>query len=177
MPIYTKKGDRGNTGLFGDSEKRVSKASLRVEAIGAVDELDSFLGVTASFSENPEVVQLIKSIQRNLLTVGSALAGSGLEFTKRETTKLEKLIDTWDSELPPLKNFVLPGGSVVSAHLQYCRSLARRAERRVVALSKVEKVASQIMMYLNRLSDFFFVFARKVNSDLRIEDEVWKGRK
>ena len=175
MPIYTKKGDRGRTCLFDSKTKRVDKDSLRIVAIGAVDELNSFIGLTASLSEDKEVKVLLKPTQRNLLTIGSSLAGSGLKFTKRETTKLEKLIDGWDKELPPLTNFILPGGSVVSSHLHCCRSLTRRAERRVVALSNTEDVSPQILMYMNRLSDFFFQMARKVNNDLNLEDETWAG--
>lgn len=177
MPIYTKKGDKGKTSLFAPKEIRVDKDSLIVEAIGAVDELDSFIGVTKTFSENPETRKLLSEIQENLLTVGSSLAGSGLKISKSKTTTLEKKIDLWDSQMPKLANFVLPGGTALGAHLHYCRSLARRAERRIVALSKVQKLNPNILMYANRLSDFFFVLSRKTNHDHQINDELWVGRK
>lgn len=173
MPIYTKKGDKGKTSLFAPKEIRVDKDSLRVEAIGAVDELDSYIGVTKESTEDKTFKKLLGEIQENLLTVGSSLAGSGLKISKRETTKLEKQIDEWDKVLPPLKNFILPGGSKTAAHFHFCRSLARRAERRVVSLSREEKVSPQVMMYMNRLSDFFFMCARKVNHGLGVEDETW----
>ncbi|QQS39180.1 cob(I)yrinic acid a,c-diamide adenosyltransferase [Candidatus Woesebacteria bacterium] len=174
MPIYTKKGDKGNTSIFSPKEMRVSKDSLRIEAIGTVDELNSFLGVAISCCENKKHVQLIKLIQSNLLTVGSCLAGSSLKISKRETTKLERQMDIWESEMPKLTNFILPGGTKAASSLQYCRSLTRRAERKVVAYSKVGKVSPQVMMYINRLSDFFFMFARYVNFQNAVEDEVWK---
>lgn len=174
MTIYTKKGDKGKTSLFLPKEMRVDKDSLRVEAIGAIDELDSYLGVAKSSTENRELIQLIEVVQRNLLTTGSSLAGSSLKITKRDVTKLEKQIDEWDGKLPKLSNFILPGGTELSAHLHYCRSLARRAERRVVSLSKHEKVAPQILMFVNRLSDYFFQMARFANFISSVEDEVWK---
>lgn len=172
MSIYTKTGDKGKTGLFGCKD-RIGKDSPRIEAIGAVDELNSFLGITVSVSEDREVVLLLKEIQESLLTIGSILAGSSLKFSKARTTKLEKLIDKWEKDLPVLKNFVLPGGAQTASYLQFCRSLTRCAERRVMSLSRVEKVTPQVLMYMNRLSDFFFMFARKVNFELKIRDEVW----
>jgi len=177
MPIYTKKGDKGQTSLFLPKEMRVDKDSLRIEAIGAIDELDSYLGVAKTSTENTEIVQLIEEVQRNLLTVGSSLAGSKLKITKREVTKLEKRIDVWDKALPDLTNFILPGGSALSGHLHYCRSLARRAERRVVSLSKHEKVPAQVLMFVNRLSDYFFQMARFANHSLGVEDQLWNPKK
>ena len=117
---------------------------------------------------------MIEVVQRNLLTTGSSLAGSKLKITKREVTKLEKQIDMWDKELPKLTNFILPGGTTLASHLHFCRSLARRAERRVVSLSKHEKVAPQVLMFVNRLSDYFFQMARYTNFVSGVEDEVWK---
>lgn len=177
MSIYTKKGDKGETGLFDKEKGRVSKDSLRVEAIGSVDELNSFLGVCASLSESPETTSIIKEIQKDLLTIGSITAGSKLKFFKNKTTRFEKIIDEIEAKLPPLKNFIVPGGTNLASHLQYARSLSRRAERRMVALSKVEKVRPQVLTYLNRLSDTLFMLAREANFREGVKDELWVGGK
>ncbi|OGM05990.1 ATP:cob(I)alamin adenosyltransferase [Candidatus Woesebacteria bacterium GWB1_43_5] len=185
MVIYTKKGDGGTTSLYDKSSvqrTRISKSSLIVGALGAVDELDSYLGVCASFCENPKTYELIQRVQKNLLRIGAIIAGSGLKFARSETSKLEKIIDELEGKLPVLKNFVVPGGSKISAHLHYARALARRAERRVVALSKDrpaggKKLSPHILSYLNRLSDFLFMLARKTNRDAGMGDEVWVGKK
>jgi len=177
MSIYTKKGDSGTTAMFdssGDQRQRVDKDTLQVEAIGCIDELDSFIGITKENTENVNYQKILNSIQRDLLTIGSILAGSGLRFPVTKTKYLEKLIDEWEGNLPVLKNFIVPGGTKISASLHYCRSLTRRAERRVVSLNKAKEVKPQVLQYLNRLSDFFFMFSRKVNWDMGIEDEVWK---
>ena len=180
MVIYTKRGDKGKTSLYDDASSqrvRVSKSSLSVEALGAIDELNSFLGVTKTFYKDNKNSNLISDIQKNLLTIGSILAGSKLRFSKTNTKHLERLIDDLEGELPVLKNFVIPGGSSLSAHLQYSRSLTRRAERRVVALSEITKVKPQVLEYLNRLSDFLFMLARKANFEAKFKEEVWIGRK
>lgn len=175
MPIYTKKGDKGETGLA--TGIRISKDSLKIRAIGGVDELDSQLGFAKSFSEDKKTVQIISDIQKNLLTIGSILAGSGLKFSKSKTIKLEKTIDAWDKALPPLKNFILPAGTSLAAQLHVCRSSARHAEREITALAQVEKVSDSIKMYINRLSDFLFMFARFVNFNEKIKEEIWKRKK
>ena len=168
MAIYTKRGDRGQTSLYDRQNKqniRIDKNSLRIEAIGAIDELNSFLGI----------ISQVKEIQKDLFVIGSILAGSELKFFRSKTKKLEKTIDKLEGELPFLKNFIIPGGSKDSAYFQYARALARRAERRVVALSKVERVKPQILSYLNRLSDYLFILARYANFGEGIKEEVWKG--
>ena len=175
MSIYTKKGDKGETGLA--TGIRVSKNSLKIRAIGSVDELNSFLGFAKSFSEDKKTTQIISDLQKNLLTIGSILAGSGLRFSKSKTTKLEKTIDIWDKTLPTLKNFILPGGTHLAAQLHVCRSSARHAERKITALGEVEKVPDSIKMYMNRLSDFLFMFARFVNFNEKVKEEVWIGKK
>lgn len=180
MAIYTKRGDKGQTSFFekGNTQRvRVDKDSLKVEALGAVDELNSFLGVVKTQTENKFIIFEIEKVQGNLLTIGSKTAGSGLSFSKTKTMYLERIIDEIEGKLPVLKNFVIPGGSVSSGLLQYSRSLARRAERRMVALSKEEKIAPSVLSYLNRLSDFLFMLARKANFDVEIGEEVWIGRK
>lgn len=180
MVIYTKRGDKGKTSLYDkDSTQRdrVSKDSLRVRAIGALDELNSYLGVVIASSQNPNLIGRLKEVQRNLFTIGSILAGSKLRFFKTKTHELEKEIDKLEGELPVLKNFILPGGADPAAHLQYARSISRRAERAVVSLSKKDPVKPQILTYLNRLSDYLFMMARSVNHKLDISEETWVGGK
>lgn len=180
MAIYTKKGDRGTTALYDPKSaqlNRVSKDSLRVRAIGAVDELDSFLGLAKVFCIDPKTAKIIANIQKDLLTIGSSLAGSKLKITVAKIKNLEKLIDIWEGELPALSNFILPGGSSLAAQLHVCRSAARRAEREITALAEVERVADNTKAYVNRLSDFLFMLSRKVNFDNQIEDEIWVGKR
>lgn len=181
MPIYTKKGDKGETGMISQNPEekiRISKNSLKVRAIGAIDELDSFLGLAKAFAESDiTVMKIITFIQRDLLTIGSILAGSGLKFPKSRTTKLERMIDKWDSQLPKLSNFILPGGTNLGAQLHVCRSATRRAEREVTALSELEPIHDNIKMYINRLSDFFFQFSRFVNYQAKVKEEIWVGKK
>jgi cob(I)alamin adenosyltransferase len=180
MTIYTKRGDKGKTGLYDEAStqrERVSKDTLRIRAIGAVDELNSFLGLAISFSEDQKLNTQLKEIQRDLFTIGSILAGSKLRFFKTKTKRLEKVIDKLEGDLPVLRNFVLPGGSQVASHLQFARALARRAEREVVSLSVLEPVKPRILMYLNRLSDYLFMLARDVNKKTGVKEEVWVGRK
>ncbi len=184
MPIYTKKGDKGETGLFSHNPEqkiRISKNSLRVRAIGAIDELDSFIGVAKSFTENKSYLKILSDLQRDLLTIGSILGGSGLKFSKAKTNKLEKMIDKWDSVLPRLNNFILPGGTNLGAQLHVCRSATRHAEREIAALSEqlalsgAEGVHDNIKMYINRLSDFMFQFSRFVNFEAKIKEDIWVG--
>lgn len=178
MPIYTKKGDKGETGLFSENEEkiRISKDSLQIEAIGAVDELNSYLGVATSFCANPETRIFIEKIQTNLFTINSIMAGANLKFSKTQTTLLEKAIDKIDKKIPKLTTFVLPFGSRFATHLMYARAMARRAERRVVALGKFKKVRPNILQYLNRLSDMIFTLFREANFEADIKDIPWKGR-
>lgn len=180
MAIYTKRGDRGKTSLYDKASTqrgRVSKDSLRIRAIGAIDELNSYLGVVISTSEDSDLNNKLKEIQRNLLTIGSILAGGKLIFSGAKTTRLEKEIDELEGKLPLLKNFILPGGGKVSSHLQYARALSRRVERIVVSFNEQMKIKSQILAYLNRLSDYLYILARVVNYKNNISEEVWVGRK
>lgn len=177
MTVYTKRGDKGETSLFSDKfgSKTVSKDSVRISAIGAVDEVNSYLGVVITFSENGKLDKELEVVQNNLFTVGSVLAGSDLKFSKTKSTSLEKQIDKMEKELPPLKNFILPGGTRLAGLLHFARSLARRAERRVVALSTIEEVNSNILVYLNRLSDYLFTLARYENFRLGVSEKTWNG--
>lgn len=156
---------------------RVSKNSLIVNALGAIDELNSFIGIAASLSGDQGLVRVLQEIQKNLLTIGSITAGSELKFFGSKTKKLEKLIDNLEGKLPPLKNFVVPSGSPVATHLQYARTLARRAERAIVALKTEVKVKPHVLEYMNRLSDALFMLAREENYKLNIKEEIWQGKK
>ena len=180
MAIYTKKGDKGETSLFDkDSVQniRISKDSLRIRAIGAIDEANSSLGVVVSFSSDKRLNKKITRIQTELFTIGSILAGAKLRFSKTRTRVLERYIDELEGSLPILRNFVLPGGNPVAAHLQLSRTLVRKAEREMAALSGTEPIIPQILTYINRLSDFLFMLARKANHDAGIKELVWVGRK
>lgn len=156
---------------------RVAKDSFKVEALGAIDELNSYIGVVKSKCKSKELENILGQIQRNLLKIGSTIAGSKLRFSSVQTKRLEQLIDGLEGKLPVLKNFVIPGGTMVAARLQYARTLARRCERRIVALSKAEEVKPQILAYLNRLSDALFMLARRENYKEGIGDEIWVGKK
>ncbi|MCB9221392.1 MAG: cob(I)yrinic acid a,c-diamide adenosyltransferase [Ignavibacteria bacterium] len=182
MKIYTKTGDDGTTGLF--NGKRVSKAALRVEAYGTVDELNTVVGLAYSF-ECPEPVKSeLKHIMNILFTVGADLAtpidqyikSQAIERTSEvEITRLEEAIDRYDEDLKPLKNFILPGGHHSAAFLHNARTVCRRAERLTVELASTEKINDNIIKYLNRLSDYFFAAARYVNHLTGVEDVIWKG--
>ncbi len=174
MAIYTKRGDKGKTGLMSSNEQ-VSKSSAQIKTIGAIDELNSFLGVVVSNSQDLSVSKMLINIQKDLLTIGSILAGSKLRFYKTRARRLETAIDKMEGELPVLKNFIVPGGSKLASNLHYARSLVRHAERKVVELSKTGPINSQILIYLNRLSDFLFMLARKVNNSSGIKEEIWKS--
>lgn len=177
MSIYTKKGDKGETGLFrkvDGKSVRVSKSSCNTRAIGAVDEIDSFLGIIISVSENEDLKIRLLRVQENLLTVGSILAGSHLKISSAETRRLEKEIDEFDKTLSPLTNFIYPGGILTASLLQFARTLARRAEREVVGFNEEEKIPAGVLKYLNRLSDYLFTLARAENQKMNFVEKVWK---
>jgi|SRR3989344_2671912 len=162
MKIYTKTGDKGNTGTF---YGRINKGDQLTEALGAVDELNSWIGLCRVRISKLETE--LRRVQTNLLIIGSGLAGSGKRLGNEETVRLEKLIDKLTDELPKLSNFIYPVGE-----LQVARGVCRRAEREVVALGTKDK---KISRYLNRLSDALFVMGRWVNHKLKIPEEVWRG--
>lgn len=181
MKIYTKTGDSGSTSLIGGT--RVSKDNLRIEAYGTVDELNAFLGLLADQPVNQGRLFFLRSIQERLFTLNSALASESEntafnipDLKAEDIEALEKAMDEMDAELPALRNFILPGGhaSVSIAHI--ARTVCRRAERNVVALSQSEFVAELIPIYLNRLSDYFFVLGRKMSAELEIEEVKWRPR-
>ncbi|MGH7467489.1 MAG: cob(I)yrinic acid a,c-diamide adenosyltransferase [Longimicrobiales bacterium] len=181
MPrIYTKTGDTGETGLFGGG--RVSKANIRVEAYGAVDELNSFIGWVLAQGEEPGRNAWLQSIQADLFTLGAQLASPEPARGRKPTVpdlpnsrvaELEQWIDQLEAGLPDLRNFILPGGSHVGAALHVARTVCRRAERRVVALSQTEAVNAATVIYLNRLSDLLFVMARAANRRAGAPELAW----
>ncbi len=174
LKIYTRTGDQGKTSLYGG--KRVSKSNQRVCAYGTVDELNSLLGMVCTQLSDKKVKPVVLRIQHDLFTIGASLAGSEitLEHLKKRVEEIELQIDSFDQELPQLKNFILPGGMLCGALFHFARSVCRRAEREVIALSQEESVNSVIIVYLNRLSDFLFVCARYVNQKQSLEETIWK---
>jgi cob(I)alamin adenosyltransferase len=179
MKIYTKTGDKGSTSLLGGT--RVEKHDLRIEAYGTVDELNAVTGLLKDKAGDHLNVELFKDIQNNLFVIGSGLAAEkdDLPFevpVLRENAEadLEKDMDRMDGELLPLRNFVLPGGheQVSLAHL--ARTVCRRAERRVAALMHEENKGKEALIYLNRLSDYYFTLSRFLTQRLKVEETPWK---
>lgn len=178
MSVYTKRGDKGKTSLYdakNAQDKRVSKNSLVINAIGSVDEVNSFLGVVATVVSESDFKNDIYEIQRNLFTIGSILAGAKLKLPEDVTKVLEKEIDEMEGTLSVLGGFILPGGTSLSAYLHYARSLVRRAERTLVALPN-SSLDPSVLVYINRLSDYFFMKAREANFQNQIEEIPWKNK-
>lgn len=173
MKIYTKRGDKGKTGLYSNKGK-VSKNSLIIKALGKLDQLNSFLGIVVSLEGDKKLKLILKEIQRNIFIISSIIAGKTLNFGIRKTIKLESIIDDLDRKLPKLHDFILPGGSKTGSYLHFCRSLARESETIVVALNEKAKVKSSILKYLNRLSDTLFILARYVNFCAGMKEERWR---
>ncbi len=172
--VYTKTGDKGQTSLVGGA--RVSKSSLRVQAYGEVDELNSVIGLARCGLRDKEIDDVLGMIQNELFTLGADLA-SPLEIEvprigQSLVTKLEELADRFLAQLEPLKEFILPGGSTSGASLHLARAVARRAERRAVALSEIEQLNAQTIVYLNRLSDLLFILARVANHRAGISEKM-----
>ena len=177
--IYTRTGDKGSTAL-GDGT-RVPKCSTRVTAYGTVDELNSIAGLARIYAQEP-LDAMLATIQNDLFDTGADLCrpgysssekpGSCLRITPDQVARLEQEIDAANTKLSPLKSFILPGGSALSAYLHQCRTVARRAERCCIELKKTEDVNQEVIRYLNRLSDWFFVMARIAN-DNGCKDVLW----
>ncbi|MGC3946261.1 MAG: cob(I)yrinic acid a,c-diamide adenosyltransferase [Chryseolinea sp.] len=179
MKIYTRTGDEGSTALFGGS--RVSKADMRIDAYGTIDELNAFIAVVRDQEVNKKREHFIIQIQERLFTVGSMLATvPGNTKVKipllvdNDATSLEDAIDQMEAHLEPLRNFVLPGGHVSISHCHVARTVCRRAERKIVALNQIETVDPIIIKYINRLSDYLFVLARAMASELNVVETPWK---
>ena len=181
MKIYTKTGDKGDTGLFGGG--RVSKTHPRVEAYGDVDELNACLGMARAVEMMPRVDEVLVGIQRDLFAIGALLATPDREKMKRHLEKasiderrvseLERAIDDGDAELEPLKSFIVPGGTPKAASLHVARTVCRRAERRVIALMPAEEIPEIVVVYLNRLSDLLFTLARVANRRAGAGEVTW----
>jgi cob(I)alamin adenosyltransferase len=177
VKIYTKTGDSGETGLLGGD--RIAKDSHRINVIGTLDELNAYVGVTL-LSPLPSLVQFrLSSLQNHLFDIGSELAcppGGKFALTSVEdnhTLTLENEIDKMTSELPELKNFILPGGTPGASHLHYIRSLARRLERNLLELHRVDPIRPQLLQFVNRLSDWLFCAARYSNAKDNVSDVAW----
>lgn len=182
MKIYTKTGDKGQTGLFGG--ERVPKHHLRIESYGTVDELNSFVGLVRDQKMDERSYDTLIEIQDRLFTLGSMLAtpdekGGKIKIPKlviSDVEFLEKEIDFMNESLPPLKSFVLPGGHTTVSYCHICRTVCRRAERLATALAENEMVDELVLIYLNRLSDYFFTLARKLSQDLNANEVEWVPR-
>ena len=183
--VYTKKGDKGNTDIIG--EKNVLKSDLRVVCYGEVDELNSCIGFCCALIQsndalkNEEILESLKIIQNNLFNLGTMIAVSNTidskdfpEIDSKNIQFLEGLIDLYNQDLPSLKSFVLPSGSKVGAYFHVCRTVCRRVERNCVALSQSTNLDLNIIVYLNRLSDLLFVYARWANNKLGKTENLWK---
>jgi cob(I)alamin adenosyltransferase len=179
VKIYTRTGDRGETTLFDGT--RVSKADPRVDAYGAVDELNAALGLAAAHGTDAQITDLLTSIQRDLHAVGARLADPAHRIAarvekaavdERAVARLEGVIDLLESELPPLTRFILSGGCAAGAALHVARTVCRRAERQVVSLGP-KAVEPEVLEYLNRLSDLLFVMARSVNRRAGVAEAQW----
>jgi cob(I)alamin adenosyltransferase len=181
VKIYTKSGDEGTTGLLGS--RRVPKDDVRIESYGTVDELNAVLGVARANGLDPALDQLVAQLQDELFVVGSALADPDPRgpfhnaIDSSHVSRLEGVIDALEVELPPLSNFILPGGSPPAAALHLARTVCRRAERLVVRLARQPggDVPATLIVYLNRLSDLLFVLARTANHRAKVSDIPWKG--
>ena len=190
VKIYTKTGDKGETGLIGG--KRISKSDPRIIAYGSIDELNSNIGLIVSVLNKKnrdmflDLTDLLVKVQNDLFIIGSDLAdptpflenkGHTPRAMENMASYLECIIDKFESELSPIKFFILPGGSVESSLIHISRSITRRAETTVTALSKSETINPAILIYLNRLSDVLFVAARLVNKRVGVEDVPWRSNK
>ncbi len=187
MKIYTKTGDQGKTSLYGGT--RVKKSNLRIDAYGTVDELNSYIGLVKDQLEDKEVNKELLRIQNKLFALGAMLAtpldkeklkdGSDrLKIEKIEQTEIEYLEDKMDEmnkSLAPMTHFILPGGHTTVSFCHIARCICRRAERIAVELSDIEEINAYILIYLNRLSDYLFVLARKLTKDYKVTEVPWKG--
>lgn len=180
MKVYTKTGDKGKTSLIGGI--KVSKADLRIEAYGTVDELNAFIGLLRDQEVNriEERQVLLQDVQDNLFVIGSLLATvPGYtkfklpEITEDHVGLLEQHIDQMQEQLPELKYFILPGGNASVSQAHICRTVTRRAERSIIRLNQEEAVSPVIIKYLNRLSDYFFVLGRKMGAELGADEINW----
>lgn len=181
MKIYTKTGDKGQTSLIGGT--RVPKYHVRIESYGTVDELNSYIGLIMCQDIESHHQRILKEIQDRLFTIGSSLASDPErskmkipDLLESDITLLEKEMDSMNEVLPELKHFILPGGNTVVSYCHLARCVCRRAERLAVQLAAESFVDSNITIYLNRLSDYLFVLARKLNADAKTAENIWIPR-
>ena len=180
--VYTKTGDKGMTSLVGGT--RVPKTHIRLEAYGTVDELNSNLGLLVTYLSDERDKNFLKQVQDKLFAVGSHLATdrekTGLKAASiidwKEVETMESEIDRLDGLLPPLSAFVLPGGSRGAAVCHVCRTVCRRSERRILALAQQVDIATELLAYVNRLSDYLFVLSRKINQEEGKDEIIWNNR-
>ena len=190
MKLYTRNGDDGHTSLFDGT--RIRKDDRRIEAYGTVDELNAHIGLAIGLAAPhkanatlSEVASRLADIQRDLFFLGAELAtpheskhrAKTDTITAADVSRLEKWIDAATAAVAPLKAFILPGGDPLAAQLHVCRTVCRRAERGVVLLASQQEIGEQVLVYLNRLSDLFFAWARLANHAAGIPDEPWRGRR
>lgn len=189
MKIYTKTGDKGTTALFGGT--RVPKHHIRIESYGTVDELNSYIGLIRDQEMNPLYQTVLIEIQDRLFTVGAILATppekevlkngekrlQNLGILETDIEFLEQEIDTMEAHLPPMTHFVLPGGHTTVSYCHIARCVCRRAERLATQLHEIEPTDELVLKYLNRLSDYLFVLARKLSKDLSANEVPWIPRK
>ncbi|MBQ8602431.1 MAG: cob(I)yrinic acid a,c-diamide adenosyltransferase [Bacteroides sp.] len=177
--IYTRTGDKGTTSLVGGT--RVPKTHIRLEAYGTIDELDTHLGLLLTYLTEQEDKELVLWVQHKMFTIGSYLATDQSSTTLRiesqihelDISRLEEAIDKIDQTLPPLRAFVIPGGARESAVCQVCRTVCRRAERRILALAEECTVDDYVTAFINRLSDYLFVLSRKLNLLAQTDEIYW----
>lgn len=189
MKVYTKTGDKGTTALFGGT--RVPKHHIRIESYGTVDELNSYIGLIRDQQINPLYQNVLIEVQDRLFTVGAILATppekevlkngekrlQNLGITESDIEYLENEIDAMETELPPMTHFVLPGGHTTVSYCHIARCVCRRAERLATHLNDIEPTDELVLKYLNRLSDYLFVLARKLSHDLNANEVQWIPRK
>ena len=178
MKIYTRKGDTGHTSLTGG--KIVDKHHTAVDAYGSIDELNSFIGLLKDYIEDKKIQEVLHNIQLKLFSIGSILASDeDINFSEKvnigvnDVEGIELNIDNMNDQLPELKNFIIPGGNKVSSYCHVCRSICRRAERRISELNNLYKINPYILPYINRLSDFFFVLSRHIKHSDNIKESYW----
>lgn len=180
MKIYTKSGDDGSTGTLGNG--RLSKSHLLVEVLGTLDHLNACLGVVVAYGPSNSIRDQLENEQGNLLAIGAELASSAGDNRfvvldlESSVSKLETDIDGWEVELPPLTQFILPGGSFIAAHAHVARTVCRLAERRVIQLSLEKPIRKEILAYFNRLSDWLFVLARYLNQVNKSPETIWRNQ-
>lgn len=182
MKIYTRTGDKGKTALLGG--KRVLKSDIRIEAYGNVDELNAYLGLLGDHKELKAHIDFLIKIQHELFVIGSHLAtepGKSFDYvpgiSKEIVKQIENEIDSMNDILPEMKNFILPGGNKLVSFIHIARCVCRRAERSIISLSSKENINQEIVIFVNRLSDYLFVLSRWASSELNVKEVIWEPRK